>query len=43
MIVLCTLRYREEAYGSFTEAVLKKLELTHNRGIRLRTSCAKQE
>jgi hypothetical protein len=35
MIVLGTLRYGEEAYGSATEAVLKKLEPTHNIGIRL--------
>jgi hypothetical protein len=34
MIVLGTLRYVEEAYGSATEAVLKKLKPTHNRGIR---------
>jgi hypothetical protein len=30
-----TLRYGEEAYGSASKAVLKKLEPTHNRGIRL--------
>jgi hypothetical protein len=35
MIVLGTLRYGEEAYGSATKAVLKKLEPTHNRGIML--------
>jgi hypothetical protein len=35
MIVLGILRYGEEAYGSATEAVLKKLELTHYSGIRL--------
>jgi hypothetical protein len=35
MIVLSALRYRKEAYRSATEAVLTKLELTHNRGIRL--------
>jgi hypothetical protein len=35
MIILRTLRYGEEAYGSASKAVLKKLEPTHNRGIRL--------
>jgi hypothetical protein len=35
MIVLGTLRYKEEAYGSATESEQKKLEPTHNRGIRL--------
>jgi hypothetical protein len=35
MILLGTLRYGEEAYGSATEAVLKKLQPTHIRGIRL--------
>jgi hypothetical protein len=35
MIILSTLRYGEEAYGSASKAVLKKLEPTHNRGIRL--------
>jgi hypothetical protein len=35
MIILSTLRYGEEAYGSASKAVLKKLELIHNRGIRL--------
>jgi hypothetical protein len=35
LIVLGTVRYGEEAYGSATEAVLKKLEPTHNRGNRL--------
>jgi hypothetical protein len=35
MIVLGTLRYGQEAYGSATEAVLKKLEPSPNRGIRL--------
>jgi hypothetical protein len=35
MIVLGTLRYGEEAYGSATRALLKKLEPTHNRGIEL--------
>jgi hypothetical protein len=29
------LRHGEEAYGSASKAVLKKLEPTHNRGIRL--------
>jgi hypothetical protein len=29
------LRYGEEAYDSASKAVLKKLEPTHNRGIRL--------
>jgi hypothetical protein len=45
MIVLGTLRYVEEAYGSATEAVLKKLKPTHNRGIRFspKKSCARQE
>jgi hypothetical protein len=45
MIVLGILRYEEETYGSATEAVLKKLEPTYNRGIRLapRTSCARQQ
>jgi hypothetical protein len=48
-----TLRYGEESYGSATEAVMKKLKPTHNRGVRLalgvfgsaepRTSCARQE
>jgi hypothetical protein len=38
MIILSTLRYREEAYGSASKAVLKKLEPTHSRGIRL-TQC----
>jgi hypothetical protein len=32
MIILSTLRYGEETYGS---AVMKKLKPTHNRGIRL--------
>jgi hypothetical protein len=35
MIILSILRYGEEAYGSASKAVLKKLEPTHNRGIRL--------
>jgi hypothetical protein len=35
MIILSTLRYGEEAYGSASKAVLKKLEPTHNQGIRL--------
>jgi hypothetical protein len=35
MIVLGTLRYGEETYGSATEAVLKNIKPTHNRGIRL--------
>jgi hypothetical protein len=35
MIILSTLRYGEEAYGSASKAMLKKLEPTHNRGIRL--------
>jgi hypothetical protein len=34
MIKLSTLKYGEEAYGSASKAVLKKLEPTHNRGIR---------
>jgi hypothetical protein len=34
MIVLGKLRYVEESYGSATETVLKKLETTHNKGIR---------
>jgi hypothetical protein len=29
MIILSTLRYGEEAYGSTSKAVLKKLEPTH--------------
>jgi hypothetical protein len=33
--VLGKLRYGEEAYRSATEAMLKKLEPTHNKGIRL--------
>jgi hypothetical protein len=35
MIILSILRYGEEAYSSASKAVLKKLEPTHNRGIRL--------
>jgi hypothetical protein len=35
IIILSTLRYGEEAYGSASKAVLKKLEPTHNRGTRL--------
>jgi hypothetical protein len=35
MIILSTIRYGEEVYGSASKAVLKKLEPTHNRGIRL--------
>jgi hypothetical protein len=35
MIILSTLRYGEETYGSASKAVLKKLEPTHNREIRL--------
>jgi hypothetical protein len=35
MKVLGALRYGKEAYGSATEAVLTKLELTYNRGIML--------
>jgi hypothetical protein len=34
MIVLGTLKYGEKSYGSATEIVLKKLEPTHNRGIK---------
>jgi hypothetical protein len=35
MIILSTFRYGEEAYGSASKAVLKKLEPTHNQRIRL--------
>jgi hypothetical protein len=35
MVILSTLRYGEEAYGSASKSVLIKLEPTHNRGIRL--------
>jgi hypothetical protein len=35
MIILSSLRYGDEVYGSESKAVLKKLEPTHNRGIRL--------
>jgi hypothetical protein len=35
MIILSTLRYGEKVYGSASKPVLKKLEPTHNRGIRL--------
>jgi hypothetical protein len=35
MIILSTLRYGQEAYGSAFKAMLKKLEPTHNRRIRL--------
>jgi hypothetical protein len=38
MIVLGTLSYGEEAYGSATRALLEKLEPTHNRGIELALS-----
>jgi hypothetical protein len=34
-MILSTSRYGEEAYGSASKAVLKKLEPTQNRGIRL--------
>jgi hypothetical protein len=34
-IVLSTLRYGEEAYGSASQAIPKKLEPTHNRGLKL--------
>jgi hypothetical protein len=35
MIILSTIRYEEEAYGSASKTVLNKLETTHNRGIKL--------
>jgi hypothetical protein len=35
MMILSTLRYGKEAYGSASKAVLKKLDTTHNQGIRL--------
>jgi hypothetical protein len=35
MIILSTLRYGEEAYGSAPQAILKKLEPPHNRGLKL--------
>jgi hypothetical protein len=35
MKVLSTLRYGEEAYGSASQAILKKLESTHNKGLKL--------
>jgi ribonuclease HI len=35
MIILSNLRYGEKVYGSASKPVLKKLEPTHNRGIRL--------
>jgi hypothetical protein len=35
MIIRSSLRYGEEPYGSASKALLKKLEPTHNRGIRL--------
>jgi hypothetical protein len=35
MIVFSTLRYEEDAYGSASQAILKKLEPTHNRGLKL--------
>jgi hypothetical protein len=35
MIVLSTLSYGEEAYGSTSQAILKKLEPAHNRGLKL--------
>jgi hypothetical protein len=35
MIILSTLRYGEEAYGSASKAILKKLDSTHNRRIKL--------
>jgi hypothetical protein len=35
MIILSTLRYGEEAYGSASQPIFKKLEPTHNRGLKL--------
>jgi hypothetical protein len=35
MVVLSTIRYGEEAYGSASHTVLRKLEPTHNRGLNL--------
>jgi hypothetical protein len=35
MIVLSTLRYGEEAYGSASCAVLRQLEAVHHKGVRL--------
>jgi hypothetical protein len=35
MIILSTLRYGKEVYGSASQAILKKLEPTHNRGLKL--------
>jgi hypothetical protein len=34
-MVLSTIRYGEEAYVSATQAILRKLEPTHNRGVKL--------
>jgi hypothetical protein len=34
MIVLSTLSYGGEAYGSVSQAILKKLESTHNRELK---------
>jgi hypothetical protein len=35
MIVLSTLRYGEEAYGSISCAVLRQLDAVHHKGVRL--------
>jgi hypothetical protein len=35
MIILSTIRYGEKVYGSASNAILNKLEPTHNKEIRL--------
>jgi hypothetical protein len=39
MIVLSTLQYEEEAYGSASCAVLRQLDAVHHKGIRLALLC----
>jgi hypothetical protein len=35
MVVPSTIRYGEETYGSASQTVFRKLEPTHNRGLKL--------
>jgi hypothetical protein len=42
MIIISTIRYGEESYGSASNAVLKKLEHIHKKGMRLALGMEKQ-
>jgi hypothetical protein len=35
ILVLSTIRYGEEVYGSASQAILRKFEPTHNRGVKI--------